>query len=440
MTKKLNQVLTLNQKTIENLPTPQDKSVIYYDSKEEKLYLLVSKTGTKTFYLLSRVKGDVRKIKIGRFPTIKVEKAREIAQKIKTSIACGDDPQAGKIALKGDITFKELFDMYIEKYAKDNLKSWKIGQYVINKHCQKFFNRKLTTITNKELKEFIEEKATTSKDTANTLLKKLKSIFNKGKEWEIFKGENPANNIKSYQETRRDRFLQPDELGDFFDVLKNEPEDLRDIVVLGLKTGGRKGNILSMEWNELDLINNIWRIPANKSKNGEVMIIPLLEEAKDILLKRKDVVWQYKYHSNSKQREKLNSLFATYVFPSVRNKEGHLTGFRRLWDTFLDHFFERCEAKKGDLRYHDLRRTLASYEALTGQYSLQIIGKSLGHKSTASTEIYARLLTEPVRASMNAATDLMKKQMDVPTLSQKIKNNPRLSNIQYEKPSGIKDL
>ena len=427
MATKLNQVITLNQKTVENLPVPQEKSVIYYDTKEEKLYLLVSKTGTKTFYLLSRVKGRVARIKIGRFPDIKVEKAREIAQQLKSSIATGNDPEKNKLALKGDITFKELFEMYIEKYAKDNLKSWKIGQYVINKHCQKFFNRKLTTITNKELKEFIEEVATKSTDTANTLLKKLKGIFNKGIEWEIYKGDNPVNNIKSYKENRRDRFLQPIELGDFFDVLKDEPEDLRDIVILGLNTAARKSNILSMEWDELDLANNLWRIPAHKSKNGDVMIIPLLDEAKNVLLKRKSEDFQRKYHCHTRQGEKLKNLFATYVFPSVRNKEGHLMGVRRLWDAFRKHFFEKCKLSKGDLVFHDLRRTLASFEALTGQYSLQIIGKSLGHKSTASTEIYARLMTEPVRASMNAATDLMKKQMDFPTLSQKVEDCPRLS-------------
>jgi integrase len=59
-----------------------------------------------------------------------------------------------------------------------------------------------------------------------------------------------------------------------------------------------------------------------------------------------------------------------------------------------------------DLRIHDLRRTLGSWQAKTGA-SLAIIGKSLNHKNTATTAIYARLDLDPVRASMERATAAM---------------------------------
>ena len=53
---------------------------------------------------------------------------------------------------------------------------------------------------------------------------------------------------------------------------------------------------------------------------------------------------------------------------------------------------------------HDLRRTMGSYQAINGT-SLNIIGKSLGHKSIQATTIYARLNLNPVRESMHKATD-----------------------------------
>ena len=59
-----------------------------------------------------------------------------------------------------------------------------------------------------------------------------------------------------------------------------------------------------------------------------------------------------------------------------------------------------------DLRIHDLRRTLGSWQARTGA-SLAVIGKSLGHKNVATTQIYARLDLDPVRASVNLATAAM---------------------------------
>ena len=56
-----------------------------------------------------------------------------------------------------------------------------------------------------------------------------------------------------------------------------------------------------------------------------------------------------------------------------------------------------------DLRIHDLRRTLGSWQAATGA-SLSVIGKSLGHKDMATTMVYARLDLDPVRQSMQKAT------------------------------------
>lgn len=59
-----------------------------------------------------------------------------------------------------------------------------------------------------------------------------------------------------------------------------------------------------------------------------------------------------------------------------------------------------------NLRLHDLRRTLGSYQAATGANSY-IIGRSLGHKSTQATAIYARLSIDPVRDSVEKAAKAM---------------------------------
>ena len=57
-----------------------------------------------------------------------------------------------------------------------------------------------------------------------------------------------------------------------------------------------------------------------------------------------------------------------------------------------------------DLRFHDLRRTLGSWQAASGE-SMLIIAQTLGHQSLQSTAIYARLNLDPVRKSMNKVAD-----------------------------------
>lgn len=81
---------------------------------------------------------------------------------------------------------------------------------------------------------------------------------------------------------------------------------------------------------------------------------------------------------------------------------GHLVEPKSGWKRIL----ERAGIK--DLRIHDLRRTLGSWQAITGANSF-MIGQSLGHKSSQSTAVYARLNIDPVRDSVEKATQAILK-------------------------------
>ena len=94
-----------------------------------------------------------------------------------------------------------------------------------------------------------------------------------------------------------------------------------------------------------------------------------------------------------------DSLLSNYVFPGP-GKHGHLTDPKRAFDRIRD----RMEAP--DIRMHDLRRTFASYMAISG-VSLPIIGAALNHKSLASTAIYARLAQAPILQAINLGIDMM---------------------------------
>jgi integrase len=86
-----------------------------------------------------------------------------------------------------------------------------------------------------------------------------------------------------------------------------------------------------------------------------------------------------------------------FVFPG-KGQTGHLAEPKKGWARVLH------RAGLSDLRIHDLRRTLGSWQAKQGA-SLAIIGKSLNHKNQNTTAIYARLDLDPVRHSVNTATD-----------------------------------
>ena len=79
-----------------------------------------------------------------------------------------------------------------------------------------------------------------------------------------------------------------------------------------------------------------------------------------------------------------------------------------------------------DLRIHDLRRTLGSWQAKTGA-SLAIIGKSLNHKTHQATAIYARLDLDPVRQSVNTATQAMLEAAGVKKAAAVVKLQSRIT-------------
>ena len=90
----------------------------------------------------------------------------------------------------------------------------------------------------------------------------------------------------------------------------------------------------------------------------------------------------------------------SWVFPSTSSKSGHYEEPKKAWKKLLEN------AQIENLRLHDLRRTLGSYQAIAAS-SLQIIGKSLGHKSIMATQVYARLNADPIRESMQRGTNKM---------------------------------
>ena len=191
-----------------------------------------------------------------------------------------------------------------------------------------------------------------------------------------------------FREKSRERFLQPDEITRFFAALAEEPnEAFKNYVLLSLFIGQRRQNMLSMRWSNVDL--NLGFVLFPDSKNGDPQRIPLISQALEIL------------------QDMRTRATDDWVFSSrAGSKSGHVEDFHRPWYALLK------RANIEDLRFHDLRRTFGSYQAITGA-SLHIVGKALGDKTSAATQVYARLTMDPVRDSIQRAADKMLEFVDI---------------------------
>jgi integrase len=387
--------------TLENLPPPPlGKRTTYHDVKEPGLQLRVTHTGKKTFSVLKRTRnGNPERITIGPFPDLTVEQARARALQIKNLIAQGNNPAEILREKRDELTLGEAFDWYIDHHAtpeglktidamRSNFERYlgTIPAAPRKKHGRErkkspgsvnWQNKRLSTIKPSHVAELKSSLAKQSgKAAANHALKLLRTIFNQLIKLKVFTGENPAADFGVLKIRSRDRFLQKEELPKLFHALAATANTaIRDYMLLSILTGARRANVLAMRWADITLARREWRIPD--SKNGEPVIVQLPDEAVAILTSRQgcDDNW---------------------VFPG-RGKSGHMESPKKGVNAVL------AQAGIRDLRIHDLRRTLGSWQAITGA-SLAIIGRALGHKSVSATLIYARLSDDPVRKSVERAT------------------------------------
>ena len=339
-------------------------------------------TGAKSFCLMRRIGGKVERVTLGGFPAMTIDQARKKAAEVNGAVAGGHNPAEVKRAIRQEPTFGEALEHLIRNKrnrAGLPLSPKTILDYrkVAGLYLAGILGERLSRVTAERLRRI--HKSIESKAQANNVKRIVSSVFNYATEMGMTNAPNPVGRIKEYLIQSRERFIRQDELPRFFAAVAESP--LGDFFLLAILTGARRSNLQAMRWQDVNLERAVWTIP--KTKNGLPQTIPLPPEAVAILEHRK---------AEAIHRE-------TFVFPGP-GKTGHLMEPKRAWDAVLK------AAGIEDLRIHDLRRTLGSWQARQGA-SLAIIGKSLGHRTHQATAIYARLDLDPVRQSVESATAAM---------------------------------
>lgn len=178
----------------------------------------------------------------------------------------------------------------------------------------------------------------------------------------------------------RTRFLSDAELAALLEVAHKHSLLMRAAILVSIGTGLRQGELLRLDWRDIDLDKQTLRIRI--AKNDEPRTVHLPQSACDAL--------------KELQAEKVRSLVAVFVMPDGT----------RVRKTTLDARWRvvREAAGVSDFHWHDLRHSCASIMAQSGATLLQI-AEQLGHKSFAMTHRYSHLVQGaalPAHAALNA--------------------------------------
>jgi integrase len=457
MPQRLTKRIAFTKGTLTELSPPlAGTRATYYDEKNPKLALRITAAGTRTFYVIKHLtSGEVAWIKLGAFPEMTVERARKAADKTLGEFASGTDPAQAKREARAQMTLGAAFEDYMARHVAgkgrksgtDLRRMWErclgaMPDEPRKKHARprskhpagvNWQYRRIDTITRDDVAKLHVALGKTTPIVANRVVELLSAVYGKLAAWGVAVS-NPATGIEPFAEAKRDRFLQRGELPRFFAALATDPnDDFRDFIVLSLLTGARRGNVLAMRWVDVRLDDAVWRIPAAQAKAGEAIDVALVPEAVTIL------------EARQARAAKLDPPSA-FVF-AAESATRYLTPPKKRWAALLDRIeldelvariradgevfewandgkesldralvraqkladdlkIDRAGARLEDLRLHDLRRSLGSWQAKTGA-SLAIIGKTLGHRTPSATAIYARLDIDPVRAAVETATSAM---------------------------------
>lgn len=272
----------LTNASVKSLPLPPKRAKFYHDSKLTGFCVSVSPAGKKTFYFYGRVSGQPKRIRIGTFPELTATDARETCKTIIGDVAKGKDVHHDRHA--GRKTLQELFDLYLTVHAKPNKRTWERDVKEFDRFWAKWKRKPLNEIRRGMISEQIGNLTSRhgpgAGHKARALLSKMFSIAVKH-EWSEF---NPVTGTDRPKFEARERYLKPDEVGRFFEAVDQlQRETSRDFIKMAFFTGARRSNLCEMRWEEIDWTQFTWTIPREKFKGKRTQVVPLIDEAVEIL-------------------------------------------------------------------------------------------------------------------------------------------------------------
>jgi integrase len=336
-----------------------------------ELALRVTAAGGRAWVLTYTVHGRTRRYTIGSFPDWSTTLARDEARRLLREVDLGTDPLAHREASREAPTLTDLAERFTAEYLpKKRERTQADCRWYLDKHIlPPLGHLKVHAVAHTDIERFHTRLSQHAPVTANRCVALLSLLFTLAGEWGL-RTDNPAKGIERNQENRRQRYLSPEEIARLSQALAAHPSrQSANVVRLLLLTGARKGEVLSMRWEDLDLAAGVWTKPSAATEQKREHRVPLSAPARELLA--------------GIERS------GPYVFPGDTAEEPQ-GDIKRFWSAVAK------RARIEGARIHDLRHTYASVLASSGA-SLPLIGALLGHTQAATTLRYSHLFDDPLR-------------------------------------------
>ena len=280
---------------------PADKEVNLFDGDGLILRISpLSKGGKKNWYFRYAVPVSKKRTKmsLGTYPHLTLAKARALRDEYLSLLVNGIDPQIHNTqkanALRNDS--ENTFQVVAKKWLDEKTKTSGISQDHADDIWRSLERNIFPTLGNIPIKEIrpkmlkqhldpIEQRGVL--ETLRRIISRLNEIFRYAATEELIEF-NPANNLgQRFSKPKKQNMpaLPPNELPRFMAVLSNASIRLetRMLIEWQLLTWVRPGEAVRARWQDIDMDNKCWNIPAEFMKMKRPHKVPLSKEALRIL-------------------------------------------------------------------------------------------------------------------------------------------------------------
>ena len=313
--------LTLTKRTVDALE-PHDKPWIAWDDKLTGFGVRVHPTGAKAFLVNYRAgnggrKAPNKRVVVGRVGRVTPDQARRLAQELLGRVAAGGDPAGERAEARALPTLGEACDDYIVSGHRRTASTERGYRRYATLYVGDWLSRPLDAITRRDIEsrfQLLTERHGVM--PANQCLSFLRSVYRRP----CVDHEGLRNPVEQwlagggrYHRKTRKRISSPAEVLPCWrkgiEAAVGNPVH-RDVFLFGLYTGMRRGEILPLRWDRVDLGKGLFRV--EETKTGVPLELPVTRQIGVILVRRQE------------ERSGVPEEFRGWVFPSPLSVSGHV--------------------------------------------------------------------------------------------------------------------